>query len=106
MPSDYSDVQPESYDPEFISQISSRMQVPYSLVGVEGVRPENRGVSEPDLSSFTDMRVPDRIMVAGQGESLTLVGLFNLSQKHSSFCNTCLILMRNMGQFYFMMHLF
>lgn len=70
MPSDYSDVQPESYDPDFISQISSKMQVPYSLVGVEGVRPENRGVSEPDLTSFTDMRVPDRIMVAGEGKHL------------------------------------
>jgi hypothetical protein len=27
-PSDYRDVQPKTYDPEFISQISSKMQVP------------------------------------------------------------------------------
>lgn len=70
LPSDYSDVQPESYDPEFISHISSKMQVPYNLVGVEGARVDNRGVSTPDLSSFTDMKVPDRIMVAGEGKHL------------------------------------
>ncbi|XP_062568922.1 mitochondrial fission factor homolog A-like [Saccostrea cucullata] len=57
LPSDYSDVQPESYDPEFISHISSKMQVPYNLVGVEGVRADN-------------MKVPDRIMVAGEGKHL------------------------------------
>ncbi|XP_048727040.1 uncharacterized protein LOC125645529 [Ostrea edulis] len=70
LPSDYSDVQPESYDSEFISQISSKMQVPYNLGGEEWVRSDNRGVSEPDLSSFTNMMVPDKIMVAGEGKHL------------------------------------
>jgi hypothetical protein len=41
------------------------MQVPYNLGGEEWERADNRGVSEPDLSSFTHMRVPDKIMVAG-----------------------------------------
>lgn len=36
LPSDYSDVQPKNYDPEFISAISNRMQVPDTIPVLNG----------------------------------------------------------------------
>ena len=65
LPSDYSDVQPRSYDPEFISDISNKMQVPdtISMMGHGEKSGSQMGWQEP--MQRNEMRVPDRIMVAG-----------------------------------------
>lgn len=72
LPSDYSDVQPKSYDPEFISDISNKMQVP-DTISVSG----GRDYEMPGSQSMWDnppqrheMKVPDRIMVAGGGQHI------------------------------------
>ncbi|GFR77225.1 mitochondrial fission factor-like [Elysia marginata] len=70
-PSDYSDVQPSSYDPEYISQISSKMQVPHRIsVGPGGERQVN-GHGELDAKTqFVGMSVPDKIVVAGDNQHI------------------------------------
>jgi hypothetical protein len=75
-PSDYMDVQPRTYDPEFISQISSKMQVPdrIALGGSEYNRRQN-GFVHHDLASatqFVGMTVPDRIVLAGENNHIAL----------------------------------
>ena len=79
LPSDYSDVQPRSYDPEFISDISNKMQVPdtISMMGHGEKSGSQMGWQEP--MQRNEMRVPDRIMVAGW--YFAFKGLVNL-QKH------------------------
>ncbi|RUS87474.1 hypothetical protein EGW08_004728 [Elysia chlorotica] len=70
-PSDYSDVQPSSYDPDYISQISSKMQVPHRIsVGPSGMRQMN-GHGEYDAKTqFVGMSVPDKIVVAGDDQHI------------------------------------
>lgn len=65
LPSDFSDVQPKSYDPEFISQISSKMQVPDRIEAYNGDY-ETRQYNN-NMSHFTaemaavKMQVPESI---------------------------------------------
>ncbi|BFZ11074.1 hypothetical protein BsWGS_14114 [Bradybaena similaris] len=71
-PSDYRDVHPKTYDPEFISQISSRMQVPDRIsVGGSDYDGKQNGFVHPDLpanAQFVGMTVPDRIILAVDGK--------------------------------------
>ncbi|KAH9492541.1 hypothetical protein Btru_025766 [Bulinus truncatus] len=72
-PSDYSDVQPKTYDPEFISQISSKMQVPDRIsVGSEYDTRDIKPSDFADVSSFVRMTVPDRIVLAGDNQHIGL----------------------------------
>ena len=69
LPSDYVDVQDQSYDPNYISDISKRMQVPDRICVDDGSgAAEINGYKYNDSSSgrqFSAMNVPDRIIVAG-----------------------------------------
>lgn len=67
LPSDYSDVQPKSYDPAFISDISNKMQVP-DTISVSGAGDHGSQPLWDNPPQRHDMRVPDRIMVAGGGQ--------------------------------------
>lgn len=72
LPSDYSDVQPKSYDPAFISDISNKMQVP-DTISVKGAGDYEKSGSQPiwdDPPQRHEMKVPDRIMVAGGGQHI------------------------------------
>ncbi|CAG2231179.1 MFF [Mytilus edulis] len=60
LPSDFSDVQPKTYDPNFISEISSRMQIPDRLNAVEGA-PNSRQYNYPTQMAAVSMQVPDTI---------------------------------------------
>ena len=74
LPSDYSDVQPKSYDPAFISDISNKMQVP-DTISVKGAGDYEKSGSQPiwdDPPQRHEMKVPDRIMVAGEIGKLEL----------------------------------
>ncbi|XP_069106396.1 transport and Golgi organization protein 11-like isoform X1 [Argopecten irradians] len=73
LPSDYSDVQPSTYDPEFISEISNKMQVPHKL----GPKEEVHDPFTLQSSTMNDinpgahhMTVPDRIFLAGEGQHI------------------------------------
>ncbi|KAH3709974.1 uncharacterized protein LOC127857958 isoform X1 [Dreissena polymorpha] len=76
LPSDYSDVQPRNYDPEFISAISNQMQVPDSIPVLNGGDTEfdmRRGLDWPEESQGQrrhNMNVPERIMLAGGGHHI------------------------------------
>ncbi|KAL4218515.1 hypothetical protein ACF0H5_023249 [Mactra antiquata] len=75
LPSDYSDVQTKNYDPEFISAISNKMQVPDSIPALNGDNDFNprRSAGWADREEslrFHDMNVPERILVAGGGEHI------------------------------------
>ena len=78
LPSDYVDVQDQSYDPNYISDISKRMQVPERICVDDGSgAAEITGYKYYDPGSsrqFSAMNVPDRIIVAGT------VGLFTVSE--------------------------
>ncbi|BFZ11073.1 hypothetical protein BsWGS_14113 [Bradybaena similaris] len=78
-PSDYRDVHPKTYDPEFISQISSRMQVPDRIsVGGSDYDGKQNGFVHPDLpanAQFVGMTVPDRIILAASESLSSYVGL-------------------------------
>ncbi|XP_052765359.1 transport and Golgi organization protein 11-like [Mya arenaria] len=71
LPSDYSDVQPQSYDPDFISSISNQMQVPDKIPVLNGGDTEfdmRRGMDwSDDRGKSHAMNVPERIMLAGGG---------------------------------------
>ena len=71
LPSDYVDVQDQSYDPNYISDISKKMQVPERICLDDGSgAAENTGHKYFDPGSdrhFSPMNVPDRIIVAGNG---------------------------------------
>lgn len=73
LPSDYSDVQPRSYDPDFISSISNKMQVPDSIPVMNGDTEFNTrrsagwGNREEEEMRRHDMNVPERILLAGGG---------------------------------------
>ncbi|KAK3087856.1 hypothetical protein FSP39_011553 [Pinctada imbricata] len=70
LPSDYSDVQPKNYDPDFVSQISSKMQVPYSI-GAHNTEVEPPRPNPQDHSMYGQhMMVPERILVAGEGKHI------------------------------------
>lgn len=72
LPSDYTDVQPKSYDPEFISDISNKMQVP-DTISVSGGGDYERSGSQfkwNEAAQKHEMKVPDRIMVAGGGKHI------------------------------------
>lgn len=60
LPSDFSDVQSKTYDPQYISQISSRMQIPDRLNAVEGA-PDSRQYNYPIQMAAVSMQVPDTI---------------------------------------------
>ncbi|XP_045185803.2 uncharacterized protein LOC123543803 [Mercenaria mercenaria] len=72
LPSDYSDVQPKSYDPDFISTISNQMQVPDSIPVMNGDTEFNTrrsagwGNREEEIRRH-EMNVPERILLAGGG---------------------------------------
>lgn len=69
LPSDYSDVQPRNYDPDFISNISNKMQVPDSIRAFEGgdsYHVYDRSWDE-QYTQPQHMNVPERIMLAGGG---------------------------------------
>lgn len=75
LPSDYSDVQPSSYDPEYISDISSKMQVPHRLgVGAESDYSNGgfgmNGAPQNLQYQYTGMSVPDKIIVAGGNQHI------------------------------------
>jgi len=78
LPSDYVDVQDQSYDPNYISDISKRMQVPERICVDDGSgAAEITGYKYYDPGSsrqFSAMNVPDRIILAGT------VGLFTVSE--------------------------
>lgn len=66
LPSDYIDVQSRSYDPDFISDISKKMQVPERIsVGGDAHDMTNNYEPRPQDRGFTQMTVPERIIVAG-----------------------------------------
>lgn len=67
LPSDYSDVQDEDYDAEYISAISSKMQVP-DKIGVRGNNRENSPVNYIPSSVHNGMMVPDRILISEGGQ--------------------------------------
>ncbi|GFO11480.1 mitochondrial fission factor-like [Plakobranchus ocellatus] len=72
-PSDYSDVQPRSYDPEYISQISSKMQVPHRIaVGPSADRQMNgqQNIELEAKTQFVGMSVPDKIVLAGDNQHI------------------------------------
>ncbi|CAL1536474.1 unnamed protein product [Lymnaea stagnalis] len=75
-PSDYSDVQPKSYDPEFISQISSKMQVPDRIsLGSDYSNGRENGYVNSEISAATNfvrMTVPDRIILAGDNQHIAM----------------------------------
>ncbi|BFZ21191.1 hypothetical protein BsWGS_24230 [Bradybaena similaris] len=75
-PSDYViDAQPRTYDPEFISQISSKMQVPHRIGVGSDFDPEENGFVHQDLQAathFVGMTVPDRIILAGDSHHIAL----------------------------------
>ncbi|KAK3576023.1 hypothetical protein CHS0354_014865 [Potamilus streckersoni] len=67
LPSDYSDIQPKTYDPEFISHISNKMQVPDKIEAVDVSSVEfvlRQRTAEPQPYN---MMVPDRIFIANDG---------------------------------------
>ncbi|KAL8572471.1 hypothetical protein ACOMHN_005617 [Nucella lapillus] len=65
LPSDYVDVQDQSYDPNFISDISKKMQVPERICLDDGSgAAENTGYYDPGSGRQFSMNVPDRIIVA------------------------------------------
>lgn len=66
LPSDYSDVQDEAYDAEYISAISSKMQVPDKL-GVTENREESP-INHTQPYVHNGMTVPDRILISEGGE--------------------------------------
>ncbi|KAK3790196.1 hypothetical protein RRG08_007801 [Elysia crispata] len=70
-PSDYSDVQPSSYDPDYISQISSKMQVPHRISMGPGSEMHMNGHGELQAKTqFVGMSVPDKIVVAGDDQHI------------------------------------
>ncbi|XP_060084039.1 uncharacterized protein LOC132563295 [Ylistrum balloti] len=71
LPSDYSDVQPSTYDPEFISDISNKMQVPHKLGPIKDEVGDTHGFQSTatDVSAH-HMTVPDRILLAGEGQHI------------------------------------
>ncbi|ESO83166.1 hypothetical protein LOTGIDRAFT_236766 [Lottia gigantea] len=76
LPSDYSDVQSKSYDPQYISDISNKMQIPdrISVGDSNGLPYLNK-----HQARLSDMHVPDRIIVAGDEQHIGLKeGLRNL----------------------------
>ncbi|CAG5126767.1 unnamed protein product [Candidula unifasciata] len=75
-PSDYLDIHSKTYDPEFISQISSRMQVPDRIAvgGSEYSGKQNGFIHQefPANAQFVGMTVPDRIILAGDNLHIAL----------------------------------
>ncbi|XP_076438109.1 mitochondrial fission factor-like [Babylonia areolata] len=72
LPSDYVDVQDQSYDPNYISDISKKMQVPERICVDDGSgAAENTGYFDPGSGrQFSAMNVPDRIIVAGDNQHI------------------------------------
>ena len=74
LPSDYSDVQPHSYDPDYISQISSKMQVPHRI----GIGSDHNYNTNSNYNSappggphqYASMSIPDKIIVAGENQHI------------------------------------
>jgi hypothetical protein len=68
LPSDYVDVQDQTYDPNYISDISKKMQVPEHICVDDGSgAAENMAYLDPGSGrQFAAMNVPDRIIVAGK----------------------------------------
>lgn len=64
LPSDFTDVQPRTYDPDFISDISNKMQVPERIAMGDRDLSEN-GYMLDDHSVTRPMNVPDRIILTG-----------------------------------------
>ncbi|KAK7091815.1 mitochondrial fission factor-like [Littorina saxatilis] len=72
LPSDYSDVQDRSYDPNFISDISKKMQVPERICLDDGSGAAEHSIYYDPGSGrqFSAMTVPDRIIVAGDNQHI------------------------------------
>lgn len=85
LPSDYVDVQDQSYDPNYISDISKKMQVPERICVDDGSgAAENTGYFDPGSGrQFAAMNVPDRIIVAGDNQHIGMrEGLRKLPMDH------------------------
>lgn len=75
LPSDFIDVQSKSYDPDYISDISKKMQVPDRISVGDGMAVRvNNGYYDPLLreKQLTQMTVPERIIVAGDNQHIGL----------------------------------
>ncbi|KAK7485677.1 hypothetical protein BaRGS_00023126 [Batillaria attramentaria] len=75
LPSDYVDVQSQSYDPNYISDIGKMMQVPDRILLDDGSgAAESVGNFDPGSGNrqFSQMSVPDRIIVAGDNQHIGL----------------------------------
>ena len=67
LPSDYSDVQPRNYDPDYISDISNKMQVPDTIPVYTGTVGDGDSLPPSyDGLRAHQMNVPERIIVAGK----------------------------------------
>lgn len=75
LPSDYVDVQSQSYDPNYISDIGKMMQVPDRIFVDDGSgAAESMGNYDPGSGNrqFSQMNVPERIIVAGDNQHIGL----------------------------------
>ncbi|CAE1171842.1 MFF [Acanthosepion pharaonis] len=71
LPSDFSDVQPRTYDPNYISNISNQMQIPDRLQvdGSTEARPKSP-VRHQEM--LTNMTIPDRLVFVGEDRHVGL----------------------------------
>lgn len=71
LPSDFSDVQPRSYDPTYISNISNQMQIPDRLQidGSSDARPKSPARHQEML---TNMTIPERLVFVGEDRHVGL----------------------------------
>jgi len=71
LPSDFSDVQPRTYDPTYISNISNQMQIPDRLQvdGSSDARPMSP-VRHQEM--LTNMTIPDRLVFVGEDRHVGL----------------------------------
>ena len=68
LPSDFADVQPRSYDPQFISDISNKMQVPDKIKPVDNIvesRPRPYNYNQNQMAAVS-MQVPESISLHGK----------------------------------------
>ncbi|XP_014781205.1 mitochondrial fission factor isoform X1 [Octopus bimaculoides] len=71
LPSDFSDVQPRNYDPNYISEISNQMQIPDRLQYDGTV--DSRSKSPPLKSEvLSNMTIPERLVFVGEDKHVGL----------------------------------
>lgn len=84
LPSDFSDVQPRSYDPQFISQISSKMQVPDRIKAVDGMV-ESKPSGLPAPMAAVSMQVPDRISLNDHNDRRDKLDRFDFTNRQNDY---------------------